>query len=133
MATRKSYPSLEACFNNGEKQGSKQPAIKVSVNYCEGGYNWFNGGMMCRGVELRLIPVTIEEHTNLDGSTWKLSSHMLGAGNKVVLKDLTRRNRRKEELAWSLIEPKAEEIARLYAERDFDAINAICKEVAACL
>lgn len=102
--------------------------IKVSVGYELGGSNWYTGGTNRRGTYLYVTPV---KHEDFNGMV--IESTILGSGNKVLLKEQGRRNTKKEGLAWSLIEPKSEEIARMWEEGRYDEITAICNEVSSQL
>ena len=117
---KKSVPSI--------RPTEKVTHIKVSVGYELGGHNWYSGGTSRRGTYLYITPV---RHYDLNGTP--IESTILGNGNKVLLKEQGRRNTKKEGLAWSLIEPKAEEIARMWEEGRYDGITEICNSVSSKL
>jgi hypothetical protein len=103
--------------------------LKIYTNYDKGGYNYFSGEPNKRGLYVHFSPISRGngfESTTLLGSRKE-------SGFKVFVKELGRRNDKKEEKLFSMIEPLAAELTQLYEEERYSEIAQKCKTMGVCL
>ena len=92
--------------------------LKIEVDYTLGGMNYFSGNINKRGYKLYLTPcsrATGFMQTTLMGSTEE-------SGFYILLEEVTRLNKKRQEHWWSVVEPLTDRIAELYSERKFQEI-----------
>lgn len=92
--------------------------LKIEVEYTLGGMNYFSGKTNKRGYKLYLTPcsrATGFMQTTLMGSTEE-------SGFYILLEEVTRLNKKRQEHWWSVVEPLTDKIADLYSERKFQEI-----------
>lgn len=83
-------------------------SICLETGYSEGGSNWYNGDTERRGYYLYCTPVKVETHSLPDGREYRTFTQVLGKGNKVLLKEVSRRSKKAAETAELLAEEKAD-------------------------
>ena len=95
--------------------------LKIEVDYTLGGMNYFSGNINKRGYKLYLTPCSRAGgiiSTTLMGSTEE-------SGFYILLEEVTRLNKKRQEHWWSVVEPLTDRIAELYAERKFQEIREL--------
>lgn len=83
-------------------------AICLETGYEEGGHNWFSGDTNRRGYYLYCTPVMKSARKLADGTEYSTIQQVLGKGNKLLLKEVTRRSKKAEAEAEMLAEEKAD-------------------------
>lgn len=92
--------------------------LKIEVDYTLGGMNYFSGNVNKRGYKLYLTPCSRGNgfmQTTMMGSTEE-------SGFYILLEEVTRFNKKRQDYWWSVVEPLVDEIADLYAEKRFQEI-----------
>ena len=92
--------------------------LKIEVSYTLGGMNYFSGTTNKRGYKLYLKPVSRAGgvmSATLMGSTEE-------SGFYILLEEVTRLNKKRQEHWWQVVEPLTDKIADLYSERRFQEI-----------
>lgn len=84
-------------------QGEDCNALDVSFNYQEGGCNWYYGKTESRGIYVSVTPVKVIQN---DG--YSVVQQELGKGGKMLMVELTRRNKKKLE-ALEFTDPRVKE------------------------
>lgn len=105
----KKYVTIEATRDEN--------AICLETGYDEGGYNWFSGATNRRGYYLYCTPVQITPHKLDNGTEYNSISQALGKGNKLLLKEVTRRSKKAEAEAELIAEKKADWLLGQVMER----------------
>lgn len=103
-------------------EGNKTQSIKVEVKYSKGGFNGFTGGQEQRGIWLYICPVTLEK-MKLGEMDYVSERYVAFSGNKVCLKELSRRSDKQLNELVSKVEPVAERLAVLFRENKFAELN----------
>lgn len=92
--------------------------LKIEVDYTLGGMNYFSGNVNKRGYKLYLTPCSRGNgfmQTTMMGPTEE-------SGFYILLEEVTRLNKKRQDYWWSVVEPLVDEIADLYAEKRFQEI-----------
>lgn len=98
---------MKKLFTGYGPNEKEQNAVEISIDYCEGGYNYFNGGINERGYYAYFTVCQ-----NYGSST--VFTPMSSENFKVFVLPVTRRNKRKHTKLFELIATK--EIADLVWE-----------------
>ena len=95
--------------------------LKIEVDYTLGGMNYFSGNVNKRGYKLYLTPCSRGNgfmSTTMMGSTDE-------SGFYILLEEVTRFNKKRQEYWWSIVEPLADRIAELYSEKRYQEIREL--------
>ena len=98
-----------------EPNDQNETHLKVSVGYQLGGENWWNSRSERRGYYLYCSPVTRKVHQLSNGKPYTTVTQTLGRGNKMLLKEVSRKSKRS----------KAEAIS-FAAEKESLLISLVC-------
>lgn len=97
--------------------------VKISLGYDKGGMNYFSGNINPRGIYLYIHP------TNASGCQYTILGNSRACGGKIFIKELSRRNRKAENTAWTIISPFLDEIVENYTIGRNDLIFALLKRI----
>ena len=97
--------------------------IKISLDYDKGGMNYFSGNINPRGIYLYIQP------TNASGCQYTILGNSRACGGKILIKELSRRNRKTEDTTWATITPFLGEIVENYTIGRNDLIFALLKRI----
>lgn len=96
-------------------EGVKTNSISVEVRYLKGGYNVFTSERESRGIWLIICPVVLERH-NLSGVEYVSEQYTAFSGNKICLKELSRKSEKQLQIVVDKMEPIAEELALMFRQ-----------------
>lgn len=88
------------------KPNRDENSICLEVGYQLGGHNWYNGDTERRGYYLYCTPCKITQHSTSNGTSYNTISQILGKGNKLLLKEVSRRSKKAETEAIALAKEK---------------------------
>lgn len=83
-------------------------AICLETGYSKGGVNWYNGDNERRGYYLYCTPIQIDTKSLPGGRDYRTFTQVVGKGNKLLLKEVTRQSKKAAEEAERIAEEKAE-------------------------
>ena len=93
----------------------------ISVTYCEGGHNYFHGGMNAQGVR-----VSFKNVSSYDGF---MQSYMMGEGIAFTPVTITRYNAKKVQAVADAIRPEIEALCALWRTKDYTGIQTKLAEL----
>ncbi|MBQ7818401.1 MAG: hypothetical protein IJ341_01760 [Bacteroidales bacterium] len=83
-------------------------SICLETGYSLGGVNWYNGDSERRGYYLYCTPIQIDTKSLPDGREYQTFTQVLGKGNKLLLKEVSRQSNKAAEEAERIAEEKAD-------------------------
>lgn len=84
------------------REGQKENNLCIEVDYSLGGHNWYNHNNERRGYYLLCTPVEMVERQLPNGECYNAVTQSLGVGNKLLLKEVSRKSKKAEAEAIAL-------------------------------